>query len=205
MEAYIAAASAARALILERLRAAIVADFPELKDIVTVQNDALRFQGDGFFAKNRTELRADKVGIIERLAAKLDEIMPCYTIGDRAAFSEECNRGSSVIEAVQIEGHTDDDGSDIYNMTLSVQRGVSTYAAMLESAVGLLDHRNLDGEPVLSVAGYGENRPVTPNVDGVSRSANRRIDLRFIMFSPSTSEQLNSIRQRLRGAVEMRP
>jgi len=69
----VAAASAERARILERLRAEIVAEFPQLKNVVTVHNDALRFQGDGFFAKNRFELREDKVQIIARLAEKLGE------------------------------------------------------------------------------------------------------------------------------------
>jgi len=97
---------------------------------------------------------------------------------------------------VQVEGHTDDNGEDFYS---------ATYAAMLARASGLLEHRNLELEPVLSVAGYGENRPVTANIDDLTRSTNRRIDLRFIMFSPSRSEQIDTIRQRLRGAVEATP
>jgi flagellar motor protein MotB len=49
---------------------------------------------------------------------------------------------------------------------------------------------NLSSEPVFSVSGYGEGRPIlghahekpTPDIE------NRRIDLRFIMTPPSETE-----------------
>ena len=111
-------------------------------------------------------------------------------------------RAPHCIEAVQIEGHTDDRGNDLYNLELSTGRALATYAAMTDQADGILGHRNLDGEPVLSVAGYGENRPVASNATVEGQNTNRRIDLRFIMFTPSRSEEIEIIRARLAGVEE---
>ena len=40
-------------------------------------------------------------------------------------------------------------------------------------------------QPILSVSGYGEARPVSTGTDEATKSLNRRIDLRFLMDTPS--------------------
>jgi hypothetical protein len=54
----------------------------------------------------------------------------------------------------------------------------------------LLGYENLKGQPVLSVAGYGEGRPIESNESVEGRDANRRIDIRFIMFSPADEQSI---------------
>ena len=69
---------------------------------------------------------------------------------------------------ILIEGHTDNTGSDEYNLTLSRQRAqaVANYLAGLQvDAIRF------------TIMGYGESQPVTSNDTVQGRQANRRVDL----------------------------
>lgn len=202
LEEYLSAVEAERAKLLVRLQQQIQQDFPELEVRISAENDALRFQGEGLFGSGSAFLVADKRRIIERIAERLDAVLPCYSLGPRTSWDASCNPGGAVIEAVQIEGHTDSDGPDQTNIQLSANRAVSTFGAMLAKVPGLISHQNFDGEPVLSVAGYGETRPIADNQTREGKSANRRIDLRFIMFTPAESDAINLIRERLASGAE---
>ena len=77
---------------------------------------------------------------------------------------------------VKVEGHTDDQGTDAYNITLSQRRA----QAVQQAIRGLLTGGNAD----LQAKGYGESRPKVPNiVDGkpiaANRAKNRRVELVF--------------------------
>ena len=197
LEAYIAQVAAQREQVLKRLRDAILADFPELEGVISSESDVLRFQGEGLFASGADVILTDRIPIIQRIAERMDDLLPCYTLGQRAAFSEECNPAFAVIEAVQIEGHTDSDGEDAFNVALSARRGAATYGVMTAHMTQLDAHKNLNGQPVLSIAGYGEGRPVVANDTAERKSTNRRIDLRFIMVTPGKSDEISRIRTRL--------
>jgi outer membrane protein OmpA-like peptidoglycan-associated protein len=68
---------------------------------------------------------------------------------------------------IQIAGHTDSDGSESYNQTLSEQRAssVKTY---------LVNH-GIDASR-LSTVGFGESQPVVPNNSAANKALNRRIE-----------------------------
>jgi flagellar motor protein MotB len=202
LEAYLARVADTRRAILLKLRDAILADFPDLKVELSEESDALRFQGEGLFVSGRSSLTADKEAIVSSLAARLDEILPCYTTGTRSQFDETCNPGAVLIEAVQIEGHTDDVGSDFVNRNLSTARANTTFFAMTAAAPGLTEHRNLKRQPVLSVAAYGPDRPVKTNETVEGRATNRRIDLRFIMVTPRDTDGIAAIREALKGLIQ---
>lgn len=197
LEAYLANAAQERRRILERLRDQLRIDFPDLKVEVSEQSDALRFQGDGLFATNSFELRDDRKTIVTNVAKRLNEILPCYTMGTRSTWNSDCNSGGVIIEALQIEGHTDSTGDPILNLNLSTNRANSTFIAMTQSQPGLIDFQNLRRQPVMSVAGYGQMRPVADNTTKSGRDTNRRVDLRIIMFTPSKSEEIARIRKAL--------
>lgn len=197
LEAYLARVADTRRLILERLRAAILEDFPNLQVELSEESDALRFQGEGLFASGSSSLTREKRDIVTRVAERLDEVLPCFTTGPRGAYDPACNPHFVMIEAVQIEGHTDNVGSDLTNRTLSTNRANTTFFAMTGAAAGLKEHRNLKGQPVLSVAAYGPDRPVTTNETPEGRATNRRIDLRFIMVTPRLSQGIEVIRDAL--------
>ncbi|WJJ93802.1 OmpA/MotB family protein [Neopusillimonas aromaticivorans] len=200
LERYLAETAAERRRILETLQNELKVDFPELKVVISQESDALRFEGDGLFNSGSSDLRADRRAIVEKIASRLDQLLPCYTLGERARWSAACNLGFSVIEAVQIEGHTDSVGSENSNLVLSTARANTTFMAMTAKEPGLTEHLNVRKQPVLSVAGYGEMRPVTDNNSSEGRATNRRIDLRIIMYTPAKSEEIDKIRNILNAA-----
>ena len=130
---------------------------------------------------------------IEVLAASLEQILPCYTKGVRSR-RESCPGGNALVDAILIEGHTDDvpvkSGRRWQdNLELSTFRATNTYRALLEASTGngdssLLDFQNAAGVPVLSVSGYGQHRPVAEE-----KAPNRRIDLRLLMAPARATAQ----------------
>ncbi|MEV4392229.1 OmpA family protein [Nonomuraea sp. NPDC049607] len=77
---------------------------------------------------------------------------------------------------VRIGGHTDDQGSDAYNLVLSRRRAQAVRAALAPLLGG--------GNVTLQAAGYGETRPKLPNlVEGRpverNRAKNRRVEIVF--------------------------
>lgn len=72
---------------------------------------------------------------------------------------------------VQIEGHTDWEGSDEYNQKLSERRAKSVHDYFVEHGV------NPDR---LSYIGYGESRPIATNETAEGRQKNRRVELTIL-------------------------
>ncbi|MDH5381400.1 MAG: OmpA family protein [Cyclobacteriaceae bacterium] len=70
--------------------------------------------------------------------------------------------------SVEISAHTDNVGSDEYNMRLSDDRAASV--------TGYLVSRNIDKSRLRSV-GFGESQPVVPNDTAENRSKNRRVEM----------------------------
>lgn len=197
LEAYLTRSAAERRRILETLRDQLKIDFPDLQVVISEESDALRFQGEGLFDRGVSTLKADRKAVVEKIAARLQQILPCYTLGPMSAWNEECNPGSSIIEALQIEGHTDSDGNPDSNLNLSTARANSTFTTMTISEPRLVDFHNFRNQPVLSVAGYGQMRPIRKNDTAEAKATNRRVDLRIIMYSPSRSVEIERIRASL--------
>ncbi|MDA9505850.1 hypothetical protein XI09_14645 [Bradyrhizobium sp. CCBAU 11386] len=201
LEEYLTKTANERRQILQRLRDQLKIDFPDLQVVISEENDALRFQGDGLFQSSQSILRPERRAIVGSIADRLEAILPCYTLGSKSRWANGCNNGAAIIEAVQIEGHTDATGDDISNLRLSTDRANSTFVAMTAREPGLVAHLNFRGQPVLSVAGYGKMRPVAGNDTSGGRATNRRIDLRIIMYTPSRSEEIDNIRKALRSGL----
>lgn len=204
LEKYLKDSAEERKKILERLRDLLKIEFPILDVAVSEQSDALRFQGDGLFDLNSYELAPEKRRIVQAIARRLNEILPCYTTGPKAQWQLACNSSGATIESVQIEGHTDTSGLPESNLQLSTQRANTTFLTMHAEARDLLLHRNIRNQPVLSVAGYGDMRPLArsePDKDLATNrridATNRRIDLRIIMYTPSDIQEIQRIRDAL--------
>lgn len=195
LEEYLSRVSAARRQILIRLRDAIREDFPGLQVTLSVGEDALQFQGEGLFAKGSPRLATSKAEIVAKLSQRLNEVLPCYTLGPRSHFDASCNPAFALVESVQIEGHTDNDGPDTVNRPLSTNRANATFFAMTKAAPRLMEYRNWKGQPVLSVAAYGPDRPIATNDTREGQATNRRIDLRFIMVTPRKLSEIEDIRK----------
>ena len=72
---------------------------------------------------------------------------------------------------IRIEGHTDDQGDDSSNMELSRERAESVRTYLLQQGVS---------ESRLEAKGYGETRPILPNVSNRNRTINRRVEFNVI-------------------------
>ena len=197
LEAYLSQAVNQRREILVELRERLLVEFPELQVVISPEQDALRFQGEGLFRSGSSQLELRQREIVDTMGRLLDEILTCFTLGERAERGPECGSGNALIEAVQIEGHTDSDGSDLNNLRLSTDRANATLLVMLDEDRTILAHQNLRGQPVMSVSGYGEMRPIETNETTDGKAANRRIDLRIIMYAPSTVEEVQEVGRRL--------
>lgn len=71
------------------------------------------------------------------------------------------------LNLLRIEGHTDNQGDDAYNLELSNKRAQAVMRALLERGV----------EPArLKAVGYGETRPISNNKLALGRAKNRRVE-----------------------------
>jgi flagellar motor protein MotB len=175
---------------------------------VTVEIDerqgVLRLPEEMLFAKARAELSDDGRRALARVAQGLALVLPCYVPERGPACADELK---AHVDAVFVEGHTDADpmlpGARYRdNLELSTARAANTWRALMgidapgaaadappdaelyaaPSAAGtLMALRNRDGRPVVSVSGYGDQRPVAENLTEEGKRANRRIDLRLLM------------------------
>lgn len=72
---------------------------------------------------------------------------------------------------VAVQGHTDSQGSDAYNQTLSEKRAASARDYLVQQGV------NADR---LSTRGFGESQPVASNATAEGRARNRRVELEVL-------------------------
>ena len=71
-------------------------------------------------------------------------------------------------QRVLVEGHTDSDGSNEYNLQLSRLRAQSVRSALVEGGVS---------PDRIEAQGYGETRPVATNGTAAGKAQNRRVEL----------------------------
>lgn len=74
---------------------------------------------------------------------------------------------ASGAKAVKIEGHTDADGADAYNLSLSQKRAEAVRAALAPSLPGI----------TLTTQGLSEQFPVADNTTEAGKAKNRRVTL----------------------------
>jgi outer membrane protein OmpA-like peptidoglycan-associated protein len=72
---------------------------------------------------------------------------------------------------LKIEGHTDGDGSESYNLNLSKQRAAQIIAYLV--SIGITSDRMVQ-------AYDGEKKPIDSNLTEEGKQRNRRVELSFI-------------------------
>ena len=72
---------------------------------------------------------------------------------------------------IEVEGHTDDVGSDASNLTLSEARA--------KAVVDFLRDRKVEKERI-GWKGYGETKPLVPNDSEEHQALNRRVEFRVV-------------------------
>lgn len=110
------------------------------------------------------------------------------SIGDQILFDfnsfELCDASKNVLSEIKrilidktklksiiIEGHTDDIGSETYNMGLSLKRANSVKLFLISIGIS---------PQLLFTKGCGKSKPKVPNIDDESRKMNRRIEITIL-------------------------
>ncbi|MFO0603288.1 MAG: OmpA family protein [Polyangiales bacterium] len=130
---------------------------------VVIEGSVLRILEPVYFALNA-----------DRILSRSEPVLTAVTDALRAA---------SYIRRVRIEGHTDDQASDEYNLDLSQRRANNVRAWLI--AHGIEEGR-------LEARGFGESQPAVP-IDGLTgprlnaaRAENRRV--RFVVTDPDPND-----------------
>jgi len=94
----------------------------------------------------------------------------------RPGLYTEIDRVASVMQRypqtlIQVEGHTDNVGTEIYNMNLSRKRA--------QAVCDLLVQRNISSQRV-GVIGFGESSPIASNNTETGRKMNRRVEIKIV-------------------------
>lgn len=160
---------------------------------VDTRTGVLRLPEDVLFDPGQSELTDRGRASVAILGQALSRVLPCYTYPRPRSG---CHGNPHDLDAIFIEGHTDTDilngrGMLRDNLDLSVVRATNTYRALVAASPELAVRRNRapdEGapQPILSVAGYGADRPIALGDSPDAKRRNRRIDLRFLMVGPET-------------------
>lgn len=85
------------------------------------------------------------------------------------------NLVSDTLIHMLVEGHTDDDGTEKYNMELSEQRAKSVADYLVVKGISM--NR-------ISYIGKGNSHPISDNTTDFGRAKNRRVELKFFRKNP---------------------
>jgi len=103
-----------------------------------------------FFEFDKADIRPETINEIDRLVEFLKEY-PDMTI--------------------EIAGHSDNEGSDSYNLNLSTKRAKAVYNYLISKSIP---------KNRISYIGYGESKPIADNETEEGRSINRRVEFRIV-------------------------
>ena len=154
----------------------------------------------------------------QSIARALSVVLPCSVLdGDGKPFkaTASCaesfyhNKNLGFVQSLYVEGHTDDvpivrglrgDPNLKNNLKLSARRSTNTFDTIVEERGEILsfhgpvlDENKIRFEPILASSAYGEWRPIMANTSAEGRRANRRIDLRLVMYVPPNIEAMKQL------------
>lgn len=166
---------------------------------IDTKTGVLRLPDDVLFDKGQWELTDRGQAAISKVARAMVEVLPCFTTSNLCKGA----RSPHLIDAVFVEGHTDSDAmvGAMNNYGLSVRRAETTFSMLQRNQPDLQKFRNKpEGEPgsapILGLSGYGPDRPISPGNSEAAKKRNRRIDLRFLMTTPSAGLDQDILRQK---------
>jgi chemotaxis protein MotB len=78
-------------------------------NVTVIENEGiLRLPEEILFSSSKWELNSKGLEAVKALADALDQVLPCYTIGNRSR-ADNCPTTKAKVEAIFIEGHADAD------------------------------------------------------------------------------------------------
>jgi outer membrane protein OmpA-like peptidoglycan-associated protein len=124
----------------------------------------------GCATKQRVVLTAGKLEILDivHFETDRDRILPdSYPLLDNVAMVLNAH---AELAAIDVEGHTDNQGDDAHNKDLSQRRAAAVVRYLASRGVAAAR---------LTAVGYGEERPVADNATKAGRAKNRRVEFRL--------------------------
>jgi chemotaxis protein MotB len=161
--------------------------------VIDQENGVLRLPESLLFESKKWVPSKHGEEAIKKLANVLLKYLPCLSEADKS-LKTSCQKleliSAPILETVLIEGHTDklrygtETGMDS-NWGLSAQRAITIFNSLIKYRPELdTSIKNANQVSVLGISAYASRRPV----DEENLGLNRRIDLRFIMRSPTPRE-----------------
>ena len=158
------------------------------------EDGILRFDEKLLFKQGQAVLKPEGQALLRKLGKQMEKELPCY-VSTTAPLP--CKQPKAILEAVYVEGHTDSSpfapgARD--NWVLSSERAIAAYRALIGSTGNTGRHpletlRNARGkENLIGISGYADRRKIDLKRD----DPNRRVDLRFVLAAPSSTEQAAS-------------
>lgn len=201
----------------QQLSAAEIAALRERNLMVSQQADSLSRQADSLRAANAeanrrlnealgqlrtlvveiTNLRETSRGIVISLSDILFDVDKA-TLKPGAA--QNIARISTVLrqypdKQIAVEGHTDSDGSDAYNQSLSERRAAAVREALVAGGVSPAS---------ITSRGFGESQPVTSNATAAGKQQNRRVEV-VVLGAGSLAEAARDTTVRSDTTVRVQP
>jgi len=141
------------------------------RDGETAKQTAETYNGvddtDGCPDRGRVVVTDTKIEILDKIYFEYDsDVIQKRSFGILDAISATM-QGNPDIKLVEIQGHTDERGSDSYNLDLSDRRAASVRRYLTEHGV--------DGERMQS-QGYGETQPISQGHNEAAWAKNRRVE-----------------------------
>jgi chemotaxis protein MotB len=145
------------------------------------QSGAIKFDSDLLFDYDKAELKPE-------FKQQLQAIIPIYA----SVLLNEANREN--IESIIIEGHTDSDGSYMYNLELSQARAFSIVSYILSDEFGDFTYKDVLRDKI-SAIGKSESVPII--IEGEEdKNKSRRVELKFRLAMTNEMENvLNGLKQ----------
>ena len=115
--------------------------------------------------------------VVAAAAAHYSRVYGIYFDTDKASLKPESDATLHQVLALlnarpqlrlRVTGHTDDQGSDAHNLTLSQQRAAAVVAWLVDKGIAA-DRLQSEGD--------GETRPVASNATEQGRALNRRVEI----------------------------
>ncbi len=122
--------------------------------------------------KKMVVVKRDRIEITDKVyfAYDSDRILPkSYELLDNVA---KVVNEHTEIPGIFIEGHTDSDGKDTYNLSLSDRRAKSVMKYLIDRGSVAADR--------LKAKGFGEAQPIADNKSEAGKQANRRVEFRIV-------------------------
>lgn len=154
--------------------------------------------------------------VSEKLATVFTDVLRCSVFDSQNKpfdTSVECkiqNESFVFLESIFIEGHTDNIPVSVSglqsdrrlnsNLRLSARRATNTYITMFSHQPILEEYRSPQNQSIFAVSAYGKTRPIDDNSSADGRANNRRIDIRLLMYVPSTSSAVLNFKRKI-GAL----